>query len=143
MQALKATAMRTTASPFARRPSSMRTPGYRAVTARAVSTMPVSVAASQTEELLQQLLRCPGLDESVGHNELTTAAAQRLDDALATAMRMAYGKVHAAAGEAMLPTRKMGRVATGLDAAQAMTADAAHLLLQRVLYSINRLNHFW
>ncbi len=117
-----------------------------------------------TPDLDQQMQRALASVQRRGDSAGVAAAAEGAEDVLAQALRLergvaaalraAYGPQHARRGVEMLPALAAvgGGQPGGDDEAPAETEDdedaggrreAAHLLLQRTLYRINRLCLFW
>jgi hypothetical protein len=79
--------------------------------------------------LLAQLIITPDLDGALSNNPDTRAAATKIEDAVDAAVAVAY---------AVEPNGQ-----TVMEVGAGGEERAAHTFLQRVLYRINRLNHFW
>lgn len=85
---------------------------------------------AEPEAILARLLVLPDLDKQLETSSNVADAASQLQDAVQKAMTLAYG------------TANDGSQTPGADD-ESTEVTAAHTFLQRVLYKINRLSHFW
>lgn len=85
---------------------------------------------ADVDALLVNLITTPDLDSALTNNPDTRAAATKVEEAVDAAVAVAY----AVKAEGRSHVMEVG--AGGEE-------RAAHTFLQRVLYRINRLNHFW
>jgi hypothetical protein len=85
---------------------------------------PLLLQYAAEDSTLHELILLPGLDQAIAQDAGVSAKADAVVSAVQGAMDLAYS-------------------CTQDEAAQRPEVEAAHIFLQRVLYRINRLNHFW
>eukprot|EP00877_Chromochloris_zofingiensis_P012135 jgi/Chrzof1/7175/Cz02g13250.t1 len=124
-QSATATAEPATAAPQLREESQPYIERYAVPAARAIIDM-----YAEPEAILARLLVLPDLDKQLETSSNVADAASQLQDAVQKAMTLAYG------------TANDGSQTPGADD-ESTEVTAAHTFLQRVLYKINRLSHFW
>ncbi|WIA10760.1 hypothetical protein OEZ85_010929 [Tetradesmus obliquus] len=101
------------------------------------------------EDLFDQLLLTPELDRTLAAGDNSTKwAAANVEQAVDKATRIAYSSDSRAGSPASGASSSSSSSSSASASVEAATNErfdvtAAHSFLQRLLYKINRLNHFW